>query len=172
MIAAAPETVGLAPERLAGAMTVLENAVTEGRIAGAVFGMARRGKPAFLQATGYRDAAKTERMQPDAIFPLASMTKPIASVAAMMLVEQARVSLSDPLESVLPAFRGMKVLTIYGLEPARRPISLLDLFRHTAGFSSAAYYPDSRSASFTPKPAWATRARRSPSPSKSWPPFL
>jgi CubicO group peptidase (beta-lactamase class C family) len=82
-------------------------------------------------------------MQPDAIFPLASMTKPIASVAAMMLVEQARISLLDPLESVLPAFREMKVLTIYGLEPARRPIRLLDLFRHTAGFGSATLYPNS-----------------------------
>lgn len=61
----------------------------------------------------------------------------------LMLVEQARISLSDPLESVLPAFRDMKVLTIYGLEPARRPIRLLDLFRHTAGFGSVTLYPDS-----------------------------
>lgn len=143
MLTVAPEAVGLAPQRLAEVMTVLETAVTDGRIAGAVFGMVREGKLAFLRAAGYRDTAKTERMKPDAIFPLASMTKPIASVAAMMLVERARILLTDPLESVLPAFREAKVLAAHGPEPARRPITLLDLFRHTAGLGNPWLYPDS-----------------------------
>jgi CubicO group peptidase (beta-lactamase class C family) len=110
---------------------VLDDAVADSRIGGAVFGMVREGKLAFLQAVGYRDTAKTERMRPDAIFPLASMTKPIASVAAMILVERARMLLTDPIERFLPAFRDAKVLTTYGLEPTRLPITLLDLLRWT-----------------------------------------
>jgi CubicO group peptidase (beta-lactamase class C family) len=143
MITAAPETAGLVPERLAGAMTVLEAALADGRIGGAVFGVAREGKIGFLQAVGYRDTAKTERMKPDAIFPLASMTKPIASVAAMILAERARISLTDPLERFIPAFRDVKVQTTYGVEPARLPITVLDLLRHTAGIGSASVYPES-----------------------------
>jgi CubicO group peptidase (beta-lactamase class C family) len=143
MITAAPESVGLVPERLIKAMAVLDDAVADSRIGGAVFGMVREGKLAFLQAVGYRDTAKTERMRPDAIFPLASMTKPIASVAAMILVERARMLLTDPIERFLPAFRDAKVLTTYGLEPTRLPITLLDLLRHTAGIGSATVYPDS-----------------------------
>ena len=143
MITAAPESVGLVPERLIKAMAVLDDAVADSRIGGAVFGMVREGKLAFLQAVGYRDTAKTERMRPDAIFPLASMTKPIASVAAMILVERARMLLTDPIERLLPAFRDAKVLTTYGLEPTRLPITILDLLRHTAGIGSATVYPDS-----------------------------
>jgi CubicO group peptidase (beta-lactamase class C family) len=143
MITAAPQTVGLVPERLVDAMSVLANAVADDRISGAVLGVVSKGKLAFLQAEGYRDTAKTERMKPDAIFPLASMTKPIASVAAMILAERARIFLTDPLERFLPAFRDAKVQTICGLEPARRPITLIDLLRHTAGVGSATVYPDS-----------------------------
>ena len=143
MVAVASETAGIAPEGFASVMTVLEQAVSDGRIAGAVFGIVRNGNPAFLQATGYRDTAKSEPLKSDAIFPLASMTKPIASVAAMMLVERGRIMLTDPLESILPVFRDAKVLTIHGFEPARRPITLLDLFRHTAGIGSGTVYPDS-----------------------------
>jgi CubicO group peptidase (beta-lactamase class C family) len=131
------------PERLDQVMTALETAVTDGRIAGAVFGIVRHGKLAFLRAAGYRNTAKTERMKPDAIFPLASMTKPIASVAAMTLIERAHILLTDPLETILPAFRDARVMTIYGPEPARRPITLLDLFRHTAGIGSGTLYPES-----------------------------
>jgi CubicO group peptidase (beta-lactamase class C family) len=105
MMTVAPESVGLIPERLAHVMAALDSAVAADRIAGAVFGMVRYGQLAFLQATGYRDTAKTEPMNPDAIFPLASMTKPIASVAAMMLVEEARILLTDPLEFFLSVFR-------------------------------------------------------------------
>ena len=64
MITAAPESVGLVPERLIKAMAVLDDAVADNRIGGAVFGMVREGKLAFLQAVGYRDTAKTERMRP------------------------------------------------------------------------------------------------------------
>jgi CubicO group peptidase (beta-lactamase class C family) len=82
-------------------------------------------------------------MRTDAIFPLASMTKPIASVAAMQLIEQGHVLLTGPLHSILPPFRDAKVLTIHGLEPARSPITLLDLLRHTAGIGAVNLYPNS-----------------------------
>jgi CubicO group peptidase (beta-lactamase class C family) len=143
MTAAEPESVGLVPERLALVMDVLAAAVEQRQIAGAVFGIVSRGELAFLQATGYRDTARTDPMPVNAIFPLASMTKPVASVAAMMLVERGELVLTDPVESLLPAFRDMKVLTIHGPEPARRPITVLDLFRHTAGLTNNAIYPES-----------------------------
>jgi CubicO group peptidase (beta-lactamase class C family) len=109
MMAVEPESVGLVPERLALVMDVLTAAVERRRIAGAIFGILSRGELAFLQATGYRDTARTDPLPVDAIFPLASMTKPVASVAAMMLLERAELALTDPVESVLPAFRDMKV---------------------------------------------------------------
>jgi CubicO group peptidase (beta-lactamase class C family) len=143
MMAVKPESVGLVPERLALVMDVLGAAVERRRIPGAVFGIMSRGELAFLQAVGYLDTARTDPMPVNAIFPLASMTKPIASVAAMMLVERAELGLTDPVESVLPAFRDMKVLTVHGPEPARRPITVLDLFRHTAGLTNQSIYPES-----------------------------
>src|SRR3954447_23692509 len=143
MIGIEPEKVGIIPGRLAHVTAVLENAVAQGRIAGSVFGIMRHGKLAFLKSVGYRDGSMTGRLETDAIFPLASMTKPLVSMAAMMLVEQGRIFLSDPLESILPAFASTGVLTLYGSEPVGRPITLLDLFRHTAGFTSGSLYPSS-----------------------------
>jgi CubicO group peptidase (beta-lactamase class C family) len=137
-----PENLGLSSQRLAQVVSVLETAVAEGRIAGAVFGMVRHGKPAFLAAAGYRDAALSERLKPDALFPLGSMTKPLASVAALTLVERARILLTDPLTRSLPAFLDTPVLTPEGREIIRRPITVEDLFRHTAGFINGQLYPD------------------------------
>ena len=136
-----PEQAGLSSQRLTQVMEVLNAGVAEGRIAGAVFGIARRGRIVFLQATGYRDAALAEPMRPDAIFPLASMTKPIASVAAMILVERGRILLTDPVSLHIPAFRDVMVAVDKpeGGEPAlerpRRPMLIHDLLRHTAGIA-------------------------------------
>ena len=77
--------------------------------------------------------------------------------------------LTDPLELFLPAFHDAKVQTTYGLEPARLPITLLDLIRHTAGIGSATVYPDSPVGKFTPKPAYTIRNSSLPPVSKSWP---
>jgi CubicO group peptidase (beta-lactamase class C family) len=139
-----PEQAGVSQSRLQQVMTVLDGEVKAGRIAGAVFGMQRHGKVIWLQATGFRDASKNLPMTTDALFPLASMTKPIASVAAMTLVEQGRIALRDPLSKYLPAFKGVQVAKEpqggkpgtagpIATEPPVRPITIQDLFRHTAG---------------------------------------
>lgn len=139
--AAPPESIGLSAPRLAQVTEVLAAAVTEGRINGAVLGLARHGKLGWLQAVGFRDAAQSERLRPDAIFPLGAITRPLASVAAMVLVERGRLKLTDPLSAHLPDFRDMRVATETGFERARRPITMHDLLRHTAGFTDARRYP-------------------------------
>jgi CubicO group peptidase (beta-lactamase class C family) len=125
-------------------MVILGNEVTAGRIGGAVFGLERHGKVVWLEATGFRDKPGNLPMTTDAIFPLASMTKPIASVAAMELVEQGRIALRDPLSKYLPAFKNVRVAKeLQGGAPGTpgpiatvdpiRPITIQDLLRHTAG---------------------------------------
>jgi CubicO group peptidase (beta-lactamase class C family) len=90
-------------------MNVLATEVEEGRIPGAVFGMARHGKLACLEAIGFRDKDAGDGMKTDAIFPLASMTKPIVSVAAMILVERGKLFLAAPVAEYLPQFADMYV---------------------------------------------------------------
>lgn len=140
---AAPESLGLVPQRLALVTEVLAAAVAEGRINGAVLGIARQGKLGWLRAVGFRDSEQKEALRADAIFPLGAMTRPIASVAAMVLVERGRLKLSDPVAAHLPGFREMRVAVEKRgedgavevvLERARRPITVHDLLRHTAGF--------------------------------------
>ena len=148
-----PESVGLSTQGLTQAMAVLNAGVAEGRIAGAVFAVSRHGKLAWLQAVGFRDGTLRDRMTPDAIFPLASMTKPIASVAAMILVERGKIMLSDPLSRYIPAFREMQVavqtkdpdtgVVTAAMERARRPITIQDLLRHTAGMVNGRLAPTS-----------------------------
>ena len=149
---ATPESIGLSTQALNQVMGVLSTKVAEGRIAGAVFGIARHGKLGWLQAVGFRDGDLRERLTADAIFPLASMTKPIASVAAMVLVERGKLGLADPLSLYLPAFRSMKVMRqtpgadgappTQSLEPAARPITVQDVLRHTAGFINGNLSPN------------------------------
>jgi CubicO group peptidase (beta-lactamase class C family) len=86
------------------------------------------------EAHGFLDAAKTNPMTKDAIFRLASMTKPITTVAAMMLVEQGAMKLNDPISNWLPELKDVKVETPTGEVPVTRPITVQDLMRHTAGF--------------------------------------
>ena len=114
---ASPEAVGLSSSQLRQAMDVLQAEVEADRIPGAVFGIARRGKLALLEAVGYRDKQAGEPMVTDAIFRLASMTKPIVSVAAMTLVERGKLFLGDPVSEYLPQFADMKVASL------SRPVS-------------------------------------------------
>jgi CubicO group peptidase (beta-lactamase class C family) len=130
---------------------VLRAEVADGHIAGAVFGIARHGKLAWLEAVGYRDRDAGDAMRTDAIFPLASMTKPIVSVAAMMLVERGKLFLADPVAEYLPQFAEMYVAvetrdsrtgtarTAY--EPASSAITVQDALRHTAGMVNANLLP-------------------------------
>src|SRR4029453_19224784 len=102
---------------------------------GAVVAIARKGKLAYYEAFGFADAAAKTPMAKDAIFSLASMTKPLAAVATLMLVEQGDLLLNDPVGNYLPALKDMKVATATGTEAARRRPTLQDILRHTAGVS-------------------------------------
>src|SRR4051812_15287822 len=92
----APESLGFASSRLARIAAWQRSQVDAGAFSGAVAALARNGKLAYLQADGFRDQAKTSPLQPDAIFWIASMSKPITSVAAMMLVEDGKLDLAAP----------------------------------------------------------------------------
>ena len=102
---------------------------------GAVVAIARRGKLAYYEAFGFSDAAAKTPMAKDAIFSLASMTKPLAAVATLMLAEQGDLLLNDPVGNYLPELKDMKVATATGTEPARRQPTLQDMLRHTGGVS-------------------------------------
>ncbi len=117
-------------ERIAG---VFEADVERGRIPGAVVLVARGGEPVFHRALGYRDRAANASLETSTIFRGASMTKPLVSVAALMLVEEGKLQLWEPVAAYLPEFGEVKV----GLEGAApvRPMTVQDLFRHTAGFT-------------------------------------
>jgi CubicO group peptidase (beta-lactamase class C family) len=139
-----PDAAGVSRERLEQVMHLLDGEVKAGRIAGAVFGIERHGKLVWLQATGFRDKAANLPMTTDSLFPLASMTKPIASVAAMTLVEQGKLALRDPVAKYLPAFQNVQVAKEWqggapgtpgpiATEKLARPITIQDLLRHTAG---------------------------------------
>ena len=148
---ATPESVGLSDRQLRQVMDVLSGEVEAGRIPGTVFGIARHGKLAWLEAVGFRDKDTGDAMRTDAIFPLASMTKPIVSVAALILVERGKLFLADPVAEYLPQFADMQVAveardsrtgaarTV--LEPASSAITVQDLLRHTAGMVNAGLLP-------------------------------
>ncbi len=130
-----PESVGLSSERLALIGTTLQAGVDADEIPGAVVLVARRGGIAYYEAFGYRDKATGDAMRKDAIFRIYSMTKPIVSVAAMTLHEEAKLYLSQPISVHLPAFKGMRVGPHF--EPAARAITVQDLLRHTSGLTYA-----------------------------------
>jgi CubicO group peptidase (beta-lactamase class C family) len=130
---AKPEQVGLSSERLARITQVLSADVERGQIPGAVVVVARKGRAAYVQAIGFRDKASGAPMTPDAIFRIASMTKPLVTVAALSLYEEGRLLLSDPVSKYIPAFKHLTV----GVEraPAEREMTIQDLMRHTSGLT-------------------------------------
>src|SRR6201746_2538540 len=104
-----PEALGFSSSRLARIAAWQQSQVDAGAFSGAVAAIARDGKVAYLRAGGFRDRAKTIPLQPDAIFWIASMTKPVTSVAAMMLVEEGRLDLAAPVHQYLPELKDMMV---------------------------------------------------------------
>src|ERR1700750_1778364 len=136
---AKPEDVGLSAERLARIGEVLKADIEAGRIPGAVIAIARRGKLVALDAWGWRDKAANIPMTPDTIFNIASMTKPMTAVGALMLVEQGKLLIDDPLSKYFPKFAQMRVAVRDNGEPtaetvpANRQITIQDLMRHTSG---------------------------------------
>jgi CubicO group peptidase (beta-lactamase class C family) len=124
---------GMSRARLARIAPVMKEQIDRNMFPGAVTLVARNGRVVHFEAHGYLDAAKTKPMRKDALFRLASMTKPIVTVAAMMLVEQGRMKLNDPIVTWLPELKDLKVETGDGEAPLARPIWVQDLMRHTAG---------------------------------------
>jgi len=142
---ASPKDVGLSPERLGRIDRAMEQSVNEGRIAGAVTLVARHGKIAYFKAFGMADREAKKPMHTDNIFRICSMSKPITSVAVMMLYEEGRFMLNEPVSDFIPEFKNMKVLDPPwpqdktsppgALVDAKRPITIFELLTHTSGLT-------------------------------------
>src|SRR3954469_10235863 len=147
-LTANPEPLGFSAARLARIAPWYQArfdafSASEGLVPGAVVAIARGGKLAYLQAIGFQDRAKTVPMKTNSIFWIASMSKPVTSVAAMILVEEGKLELDAPVSRYLPELQQMRVAfqkthpatgkTEYGLDPPKRPMTVRDLLRHTSG---------------------------------------
>jgi CubicO group peptidase (beta-lactamase class C family) len=132
-----PEAVGLDSSRLRRIDEVILRYIDQGVIAGAVTLLARRGRIAYVEAHGHMDLAAGRAMQPDTIFRLASMTKPVVSVGILSLFEAGKLLLTDPVSAFVPVFKDVQVATSAGLVPANREITVHDLLTHTSGLGSA-----------------------------------
>lgn len=142
---AVPEAVGMSSKRLQRLDAALRAEVERGRLPGAVIAIARRGKLVHFQTYGRRDPADPKPMPLDGIFAIASMTKPLVGAAIMMLQEEGKLSLNDPVERHIPELGKRRVAVMTDAVrageapvetvPARRSITLLDLARHTSGIT-------------------------------------
>jgi CubicO group peptidase (beta-lactamase class C family) len=143
--ASRPDEVGISSERLKRLTALFQAEVEKGTFPGAVILVARHGKIGYFEAIGFQDREKQQPMRRESIFRIASMTKPIVSVAAMMLVEEGKLQLGDPVSAYLPEFKNLKVgverkpdgsdkpeLT---LETPNREMTIQDLLRHTSGLT-------------------------------------
>jgi len=133
--AAKPEDVGLSSERLARMNKMIHAYVDAGRTPGVVTLIARHGKVVHVDAYGKADLATGRPTRADDIFRMYSMTKPITSTALLILFEEGKFQLTDPLSKFFPAFADVEVQNGEVLDKLRRPITVQDIFRHTAGFS-------------------------------------
>jgi CubicO group peptidase (beta-lactamase class C family) len=138
--AARPEDVGLCSRRIERVAAWMQRQVADGRLAGIEVMIDRRGRTAFHRCHGKRDLARNADATPDTIYRVYSMTKPLTSVAAMMLYEEGRFLLDDPIARFLPEFTGQRVFTGGGYgavmtEPAVRDVTFRDLLTHTSGLT-------------------------------------
>jgi CubicO group peptidase (beta-lactamase class C family) len=144
----APETVDLSSAGLAQVDALLERVVQERRIAGAVVGVARRGQVAYLKAAGVQDLASATPMTDRSLFRIYSMSKAVTAVAAMMLWEEDRFQLDDPVSKYIPELARVSVAVAGGGAPraAAQPITVRDLMLHTSGLNhrTSAYYRDAQ----------------------------
>jgi CubicO group peptidase (beta-lactamase class C family) len=135
-----PESVGLSSSRLERIATAVQRGIDKGRIAGAVTLVVRRGQTAWFRAQGMSDREAGTPMRTDTLFRICSMTKPVTSVAVMMLYEEGHFLLDDAVSRYLPEFKNPKVLVKpptgepYTI-PATREITIRDLLRHTSGLT-------------------------------------
>jgi CubicO group peptidase (beta-lactamase class C family) len=128
-----PEDVGLSSERLQRITQMIQRHIAAGDIAGAVTVVARRGRIAHLSAQGVMDLQSKQPMSTASMFRIASMTKPVIGTSVMMLIEEGKLHLNDPVWQYIPAFKTMNVA---GGEPAKRAITIKDLLTHVSGLGS------------------------------------
>ncbi len=143
-----PESVGLSEERLKRIHETIQRHINDHQITGAVTLVARKGKIAHLEARGLMDVEANKAMAPDAIFRIFSMTKPVIGVAILMLMEDGKVRLNDPVSRFIPEFKALKVAvpmersasgaapSFYTIPPARE-INIQDLLTHVSGLGSS-----------------------------------
>src|ERR1700704_343605 len=133
-----PVPNGFPPAGLARVGDYIRNEIATGKIPGAILLIQQHGQPVYFENFGLRDVDTRLPMTADTIFRLYSMSKPITSVAAMMLVEEGRLKLDDPVSKYIPAFADAKVgvekpgNSALVLQPLNRPITIEDLLRHTS----------------------------------------
>lgn len=137
-----PESEGFSSARLAKITGMLRSYTSGHRVAGVVALVVRNGKIVYYDAAGYNDIATGRLMKKDDIFRIASQTKAITGVAVMMLYEEGKFLLDDPVSKYIPEFKGLKVLksfnaadSSYTTEPAKREVTIRDLLTHTSGIS-------------------------------------
>src|SRR6476620_8221620 len=143
-----PEDVGLSRERLQRIHDTIQRHIDSHDISGAVTLVMRKGRLAHLEAHGLMDVEAKKPMAKNSIFRIWSMSKPVAGVAILMLMEEGKVRLNDPVSRFLPEFKGMKVATItnpqasaqdtveFTTDPAKREITIQDLLTHVSGLGS------------------------------------
>ncbi|RYY20062.1 MAG: class A beta-lactamase-related serine hydrolase [Cytophagaceae bacterium] len=136
----APATEGFSPEGLQRLDQLLQEVTADGRVPGDIALVARNGKIVYRKAFGYADAATKTPLKPDAIVRIASQTKAITSIGLMLLYDEGKFQLDDPISKYLPAFRNPKVLasfnpqdSTYTTVPARSEVTIRQLFTHTSG---------------------------------------
>jgi CubicO group peptidase (beta-lactamase class C family) len=130
-----PESVGMSTARLARLTGAFQKEIADKKLPGVVMMVSRRGRLVYSSALGLRDPKGTDPMRTNSMFRIYSMTKPIVSVGAMLLVEDGTLLLTDPVSKWLPAFKDVKVWTQNGEVAAERPMTVQDLLRHTAGLA-------------------------------------
>ena len=139
LFTAKPEKVGLSPDRLNKIKPLMQRYVDENKLPGMITMVARHGKVVYSEAFGLMDAGKP--MQLNAIFRIASMTKPITSVAIMILYEEGYFQLDDPVSRYIPEFKDIKVFSFKDkngihVEDQKKPMTISDLLTHTSGLGS------------------------------------
>jgi CubicO group peptidase (beta-lactamase class C family) len=143
-----PPHAVLSREKLSAIDDFLNGEIAAGNIPGAIVLIQRHGQPVYFKSFGKRDVEAGTPMTADAIFPIHSVTKTITSMAAMMLVDQGKIALDDPVSKYIPSFAGMKVgverkddsgRPVLDLVPPRRPINVEDLLLHTSGITYGFY---------------------------------
>ena len=144
---AAPDSVGMSSERLKRLDATFQKIIDDKELPGVTVVIARKGKLVYQKSFGFQDREKSTPMSNDSIFRIYSMTKPIVSVAALMLVEEGKLQLTEPISKYIPEFKDMKVgvdsvdangTASFVTVPTKRQITVQDLLRHTSGITYGA----------------------------------